>query len=373
MEAVQVRAVEAYCYRYPLAVPVVTSFGRMLDRPAVFVRIEDTDGVSGWGEVWCNFPSVGAEHRARLVTDVLGPALVGRRFDGPGALGAQLAADTSVLALQSGEQGPFAQSIAGLDTAAWDLFARRAGLPLWRMLGGSEATIRAYASGINPIGARQTVSRALMAGHRAFKLKIGFDPAADLANLGAIRQEIGGLFLAADANQAWSVETALERAPALAAYDLGWLEEPVRADVGWAEWRRIAEAGAPPLAGGENLAGEAAFAAALSEGVLSVVQPDLAKWGGLTLCGRVGRDVIAAGRRFCPHFLGGGIGLLASAHLLAAAGGDGMLEIDTNANPLRDAFCGPVSGLAEGHVTLGEEPGLGIEPDLAAFAEWRTL
>lgn len=64
--AFSVRTIQAFCYRYPLSTPVVTSFGRMLNRPAVFVRVEDEDGVVGWGEVWSNFPSTGAEHRARL-------------------------------------------------------------------------------------------------------------------------------------------------------------------------------------------------------------------------------------------------------------------------------------------------------------------
>ena len=49
--AFSVRTIQAFCYRYPLSTPVVTSFGRMLNRPAVFVRAEDEDGVVGWGEV----------------------------------------------------------------------------------------------------------------------------------------------------------------------------------------------------------------------------------------------------------------------------------------------------------------------------------
>ena len=50
--------------------------------------------------------------------------------------------------------------------------------------------------------------------------------------------------------------------------------------------------------------------------------------------------IMKSGKTFCPHYLGGGIGLLASAHLLAGVGGDGLLEVDANDNPLRDRFCG---------------------------------
>jgi L-alanine-DL-glutamate epimerase-like enolase superfamily enzyme len=114
--------------------------------------------------------------------------------------------------------------------------------------------------------------------------------------------------------------------------------------------------------------GDAAFAAALDEGVLDVVQPDLAKWGGLSACLPLARRIRAAGKRYCPHYLGGGIGLLASAHLLAAVGGDGMLEIDANPNPLRSLLCGPLEAVDAGRVSLPEAPGLGVEPDLAALA-----
>src|SRR5271155_1269057 len=110
-----IRSVQAFCYRYPLAAPAVTSFGRMNDRPAVFVRLEDEDGELGWGEVWCNFPAVGAEPRPRLINETLAPMLCGRAVTHPSEAFDRLSAATSLLALQSGEQGPFAQAIAGVD------------------------------------------------------------------------------------------------------------------------------------------------------------------------------------------------------------------------------------------------------------------
>lgn len=107
--------------------------------------------------------------------------------------------------------------------------------------------------------------------------------------------------------------------------------------------------------------------------MLDVVQPDIAKWGGLTICGGLANDILKAGKTFCPHYLGGGIGLLASAQLLAGAGGDGWLEVDVNDNPLRDQFCGPVFDVSEGLVSLGEEPGLGTVPDVSSIERYRTL
>jgi L-alanine-DL-glutamate epimerase-like enolase superfamily enzyme len=82
----------------------------------------------------------------------------------------------------------------------------------------------------------------------------------------------------------------------------------------------------------------------------------------------IGR-VLEAGLRYCPHFLGGGIGLLASAHLLAASGGDGLLEIDANPNPLRNLLSGSLANIEDGRARLGFAPGLGVTPDLRQLAE----
>jgi L-alanine-DL-glutamate epimerase-like enolase superfamily enzyme len=368
-----IRGIQAFCYRYPLTTPVVTSFGEMRDRPTLFVRVEDDDGHNGWGEVWCNFPSVGAEHRTRLINEMLAPMLIGHAVTDPSEVFEHLSAATSVLALQSGEAGPFAQTIAGIDIALWDLFAKRARTPLWRLLGGTSGRMRVYASGVNPAGSVQQAEAAMRRGHRAFKLKIGFDPDRDRGNLRDLRKLIGDSFLAVDVNQGWGTEQALQLAPALEQFNLAWLEEPLRADRPWSEWHSLQKRLTIPLAGGENIAGRENFAAALSEGVLTVVQPDAAKWGGVSGCLDVARDVLASKRHYCPHFLGGGIGLLASAHLLAGSRGGGLLEVDSNDNPLREDFCGTIADIKDGEIVLPETPGLGVEPDVAKIEKYRTL
>ncbi len=367
-----IRRLQAFCFRYPLTTPVVTSFGRMTNRPAVFVRVDDEDGNSGWGEAWCNFPSTAAEHRARLINEVLAPAVTGAAGGEPSQIFDELTETTSVLALQSGEAGPFAQAIAGIDLAMWDLHAKRNKTPLWKLLGGAGGKIKVYASGINPTGSRQMAEAAMQRGHRALKLKIGFDPATDRGNLSELRRLAGNGMLAADVNQGWTIDRALELVPSLTEFNLAWLEEPIRADRPWHEWKLLRKTARTPLAAGENIATRAGFAQAIDDDVLRVVQPDIAKWGGLSLCAGIARDIVKSGKLFCPHYLGGGIGLLASAHLLAGIDGNGLLEVDANENPLRDRFCGPVADVVDGMITLGDAPGLGIEPDLASIEQYRT-
>lgn len=361
---------EAFVFRCPVKTPVQTSFGTMRDRPALFVRLEDDEGAFGWGEVWCNFPACGAEHRARLLETVMAPLLAGRRFDGPQEAFAWLTERTAVLALQSGEPGPIAQAVAGIDIALWDLCARRAGLPLWQLLGGQADGIAVYASGLNPDRPQDLAALRRAEGHRAFKLKIGFGARRDLDNLAALRELLGpDAALMADANQSWTLEQACEIAPQLEAFDLGWLEEPLRADRPWSEWQTLSQACAIPLAAGENLLGTESFERALSGSPLSVLQPDIAKWGGISACWPLVGRALESGLRYCPHFLGGGIGLLASGHLLAASGGKGMLEIDANPNPLRTQLCGSLAAIDAGRARLGSLPGLGVTPDLRQLAD----
>lgn len=353
-----------FVMRVSCPVPVQTSFGTMYDRPGVFVELKDGEGNKGLGEIWCNFPACGAEHRARLLETAVFSALIRVSFDTPAQCFSALTKQFARLAIQSGEPGPIAQCIAGVDVALWDLVARRAGVPLFRLLGGTNADIPAYASGINPANAIKTVERCRAEGHRAFKLKIGFDRAGDLANIAQITAalERDEVFMV-DANQAWTVDEALNTLPELAAFSLGWIEEPIMADRPVDEWLALALATSVPLAAGENMISAQDFARGISKPALDVIQPDLCKWGGISGVLPVAKDIMAAGKRYCPHYLGGGIGLAASAHVLAAVGGDGMLEIDSNDNPLRNILFAPP--VTRGQLTLPETPGLGVADQFA--------
>lgn len=350
---------------------MVTVFGRMTERTALLVRVEDTDGAVGWGEIWCNFPEGGMEHRARLLERVVGPWYLGRPTEPPADLLAAASEAFRRYAIQCGEPGPFAGILAGLDCALHDLAARRAGRPLARWLGGDVRPLPAYASGINPNDPLRQIGEARAAGFRAFKLKIGF--AADEANMAAIAAELAPderFFV--DANQAFTPEEARERLPRIAAFGPGWIEEPVPADHEPEELADLARLVDVPLAAGENVASRAAFADMIRLRAVGVLQPDCGKWGGVGTCFTIAREAVAAGLLYCPHWLGGAVGLLHSAHLLAAAGGDGLLEIDGNPNPLRQDLM-ELPRIDRGCFTPASAAGIGAEPDVAAFTRWRSI
>nr|WP_306268076.1 mandelate racemase/muconate lactonizing enzyme family protein [Pararhizobium sp. IMCC3301] len=371
-QTVRITRIEGFAFRSPLAKPVMTSFGVMRDRPAAFLRIEDEDGAFGWGEIFANWPAAAAEHRINLLAQDIGPLVFDHPVSQPGALFERLTRQTRIVALQSGEWGPFRQVIAGLDIALWDLFSRKSGQTLRHFMNKTAADhVPAYASGIHIKDAESMIGEARLIGFTDFKVKVGFDMDDDLTRLFQIfERKLAAETIAADANQAWDPETARSFLAQTAQVPLTWLEEPICADASAADWAALHDASPYPLAGGENLVGYDQFDAAITAAHLGVFQPDIIKWGGLTGCLTVGRNVLAAGLRYCPHFLGGGVGLQASANLLAAVGGDGLLEVDVNPNPLRDVF-GPVaSRISERGWGCNDEPGLGIDmlPDeLAPF------
>lgn len=230
--------------------------------------------------------------------------------------------------------------------------------------------MNAYASGINPSGVKDTIAQARQDGHTAFKVKVGFGEAIDLRTLTDARDTVGDQFLAADANQAWSVDTTLALADALDAFQLQWLEEPIAADSSASDWARLSQALRTPLAAGENINHLSDFEEATRTWGLQYVQPDLAKWGGISECQSVVELCKARNITYCPHYLGGGVGLMASAHLLAASNQAGWLEMDVNANPLRSEVLGEHLTVREGQVTLSSAPGIGFDPDIGALRRY---
>lgn len=369
----RIARIETFLYRAEVKEPVKTSFGSIPRRSVLLLRVEDADGARGWGEVWCNFPPFSADNKMRLFETVIGPAALAATYLDPSDAWHSVTARTSRWVIQSGEPGPFAACIAGLDLALCDLVARRAGMPLRTLLAGDRAhdKVPAYASGLNPDTAPETVARCREAGFRAFKVKVAFGTETDVNVVSGLARDLRtGERLMVDANQGWDLSEARRAVPRLGAYGLGFIEEPIPADRPAGEWAELAMLSPVPLAGGENVMGYENFATLIRNGHHGVVQPDMLKWGGVTGAVAVGRRAVSAGRSYCPHWLGSGIGLLAAAQVLAAVGGPGMLEHDVMENPLREALAQPFPRAQDGLFPLPVTPGLGVEPDLSAAADW---
>jgi L-alanine-DL-glutamate epimerase-like enolase superfamily enzyme len=186
-----------------------------------------------------------------------------------------------------GRGGPTVLALSAFDMALWDLKARRAGWPLWKLLGGFDPRVPAYAGGIDldlPLDdlLRQTDGN-LAKGFRAIKMKVGrknlFE---DVERVGAMRKHLGdGFPLMVDANMKWGVDEAIRAARALQPYDLTWLEEPTIPDDP-AGHARIVREGGLPIAAGENLRSLWEFKLYIAGGGVTYPEPDVTNCGGIT-------------------------------------------------------------------------------------------
>jgi L-alanine-DL-glutamate epimerase-like enolase superfamily enzyme len=346
--------------RVPLAEPITGPFGRLTARPNLIAVVETSAGVRGIGEIWANFPPWGAAERAAVVEAAIRPILVGETLDDPGRLHGRMHAGLRLLANQWGAPGPVHQAIAGVDIALWDAFARQHGRPLATILredGRLPDRLPVYASGIRS-NAPATIASARGRGHVRFKLQTAFSVAANRILLREGREAAGDAPLMTDANQTFNAATLAALREDLQAARVLWVEEPFPVDdtAAYRAWPR--EMGLP-LAFGENARGLAGLEEVIAMGA-DVVQPDITKTAGITEGLRIGKRVVEAGRRLCLHMYGGGLGVIASAHLTAAIDGADWLENDSNDNPLYREVFAPALRIEAGDLIMPTGPGLGV-------------
>ncbi len=360
LDPIEIRRIETFIYQAQVAKPVVSTLATLNVRSALLIRIEDQDGAFGWGEIYATMPSFSAPHRANIVHQSLSNLLQGQSFRTPSECWYWLQSKTHTLQLQTAEFGPFSAAIAGLDCAFWDLYSRKQHLPLAECLGGKLHPLPVYASGLNPADGAEVVEQSRENGFRAFKQKIGFGPHIDIPILEKICATLSPEeLLMVDINQGWNIEKIREISLLLHPFPLHWIEEPLQVDRSSHEWQFCRELLNKPLAGGENLRDQDFDTHAAW---LDVMQPDVGKWGGISANYAVAKKAIDSGKTYCPHWLGSGLGLMASAHLLCALGGDGLLEMDVNDNPLRNLLAHPLPNVVSGKIELNSTSGIGVLP-----------
>ena len=193
-----------------------------------------------------------------------------------------------------GRGGASVLAQSALDIALWDLKARRANLPLWRLLGGFNRRVPCYAGGIDldlPVeGLLKQTDDNLAKGFAAIKMKVGRPSlGADVARVKAMRDHLGeGFPLMADANMKWTVEEAIRAARAFQPFDLTWLEEPTIPDDVDGH-RRILAQGGIAIAAGENLRTLWEFKSYIANDAVSYPEPDVTNCGGVTAFMKIAR------------------------------------------------------------------------------------
>lgn len=207
-----------------------------------------------------------------------------------------------------GRLGITQMALAAVDIAIWDIKAKAAGIPLWRMVGGhKDGRVTSYNTDggwLNFTTERlvEEMSALVSAGWGGVKMKIGKDdPREDLERVAAVRNALGSeIDLMIDVNQRWDLTRALTWAPRFEEFEINWLEEPLDPDdvVGHA---RLAEATSIPIALGEHVYSRTAFRDYIERGIISYCQADVTRLGGVTEWLAVAEIAFAHKVSMVPH------------------------------------------------------------------------
>ena len=361
---------------HPLTVPIGdlqrTSQGSFGTISILVVVVETDEGIVGVGEGLARF---GPTAYAELVDRLLAPKIIGAD---PFAIEAIWQRLLRTFSGRSG--GMLIEAIAAIDIALWDIMGKALDRPVYELLGHmGQERIRAYASSIpwvDEAGARAVTERCLEQGFTEIKVKIGAPMEAAIARAALVREVAGeGTRLMADANWIFDVDDALEVGKALADLGYFWFEEPiVPEDI---EGYRFLRQKLPlRLAAGESEHTAQGAAPLLTARAIGVVQPDVARSGGITETRKIANLAHALHIPYAPHVgASGAICQAASLHLAAAQPNFLTFECMIFDNPLRDRLVmEPIAsaGLIEdGSLPLPRGPGLGIELDMAEVERWR--
>lgn len=351
-----VERVELRWIRMRLKEPFETSFGREQDREALLVTVY-ADGLEGWGEVVASRDFGYSYETTETAWMVL------RGFLIPAVLGREIPDVETVARLGERLRGhPMAR--AGLEAAFWDLFARRAGLPLSRMLGGARDRVPVGVSiGLQPTDAAllEKIEGYLAEGYRRIKVKI--KPGRDVEMIAAVRRAFPEIPLMADANSAYTLEDA-DRLAALDAFHLMMIEQPLHWD-DLCEHAQLQARLRTPICLDESIHSVRHARAALDMGACRIINIKPGRVGGLLEAKRI-HDLCR--ERGIPVWCGGmletGIGRAANVALASLPGF--TLPGDLSASDryyFEDLVDPPFVLNPDGTLTVPQGPGLGVTID----------
>lgn len=335
----------------------------------LFVCIENSDGVRGFGEACdsfgCNYPlSVKA-----VIDEALSPLLLDEAHANPDRLYDKLYGWTR---RRLGDGGVAIQAISGVENALWDLLGRSRTTPVAELLGSRRNRIPVYASGTflaagDAVWHARFFEPCLERGVRAIKVRIGTSPGPDLTTLRELRRIVGDdIRIMVDGNEHFCARTALEIAKGLHDSGVALFEEPVpqcrRDQIRW-----LRERSPVPLAYGEHLYGVHDFIDCIDTGSLDVAQPDASICGGIGEARRIAARVNASAVSLMPHAAAGPVSFAANLHFCATVDKFDLLEYPF---PLTEAWTRLVPGhpfmpdsLRDGSFAVPDDPGLGVTPD----------
>ncbi|MBP2550490.1 D-galactarolactone cycloisomerase [Neorhizobium galegae] len=370
-------AVRTHLLEHRLDVAFESASMRFDRRAHVLVEIECADGTTGWGE--CLGP---ARPNAAVV------AAYANWLIGENPLETEKICARLYNALRDqGQRGLTVTALSGIDMALWDIKGKHFGAPISILLGGRfRESVKAYATGsfkrdgVDRVedNARD-VARYWSEGFHATKIKIGFGVEEDLRVVRAAREAVGSdMRIMVDANHGYDAVEAIRFGQAAAELNLDWFEEPVVPEQ-LAAYREVRARQPIPVAGGETWHTRWGMKEPVETRCVDILQPDLAGVGGFTEAKRVADLAALHGVRVVPHVWGTAVHIAAALQFMAAMVPspvrvnpiEPILEFDRTDNPFRQAIVKTPIEHVNGVVTIPDGPGLGIEINRAALAEFK--
>lgn len=322
------------------------------------VRVTDADGVVGTGYSYTI--GTGGHSVIELLKRTLAPAIIGREAHEIEAIWRDLLFLTHATTVGA----ITAIAMAAIDTALWDLKARKLGLPLHLLAGGAQREVPLYTTEggwlhLEEAALVEDALRAKAEGFGGCKLKIGRPIHEDVRRIAAVREAVGPDFeIFTDANQRFNVDEAIRRARAYEPLDIGWLEEPLTAD-DIEGHRRLVDHTSIPIAVGESLYSHLHFRGYLERHACSIVQVDVGRIGGITPWLKVAHLAETFNIAVCPHFL-----MELHVSLCAAVPNARWVEYIPQLDELTTAGM----TIRDGRAIPSPEPGLGIAWDFEAIS-----
>ncbi len=359
----KIAAIKAYPISFPVPPEhrVALGIGTAIKRDAVVVKVTTEGGLIGWGE-----SHHGRAHTAvaKLIETTLTQLVKG--MEATDVVGVWDRIYQRQLASHGMGAGT-CLAMSGIDCALWDIRGQAAGMPIYQLLGGRRRGVPAYAGGVSlgyqaPAKLVEEARPHVEHGYKALKLRVGDSPKRDLERIRAVRKAFGDdMAILTDANIGYSVEDVRQVMPGMDELGVAWLEEPFPAH----DYRSYAMArtfGRTPLAAGENHYTRFEFNRVIEDGVISILQPDLSKTGGLTEALRIAHMASAYKLPIHPHSSMTGLNQAASIHFLAAIDNGGYFEGDiSRANKFRDELVSNPGAIdQDGLVWPLDKPGLGL-------------
>jgi D-galactarolactone cycloisomerase len=329
----------------------------------LLVKVETDTGLIGWGEA---FGHAAIPATKAALDTIVAPLVIGCDAEDIDTLSRDILHSVHLL----GRNGPFVFAYSGIEIALWDIRGKKAGQPLYRLLGqkGECAELEAYASLLrynNLALVAKNTSAACSRGYRHIKLH-EITREAVLAAKNA--PGAGGASIMLDVNCAWAVPEACAMADSMRDDSLAWLEEPVWPPEDCHGLARVRQRGIP-ISAGENVAGVFGFQSLIDAKAIDIAQPSVTKIGGIGEMLRVIDLCRAEGVEVAPHSPYFGPGFIATLHIIAAMHEKPLVEVlwlDMEANPFH-SFVVPSGG----RLKVPQAPGLGCDPDPAIVERYR--